>query len=535
VARSVRSWLTSRGWPEAVGGDSGNGAHLIYAIDLPNDDESRDLIRDFLHAVGDRFDTDRAKIDRGVFNAGRITKLFGTWARKGPHTAERPHRLARLTHVPEVIGVVTPEQIADVIAEVAEAEEPPPETAEALDRLEAAELVSPFRLTATSGADARTRAVAYLKKCEPAISGKRGHSKTMWAARCVVRGFKLGPDVGFDVLSVHHNPFCQPPWSDAELRHKCKDAHEKPFNKPPGWLLNEQASDSGKTNGSMAKDAKAKAPGGPEAVDPELLAQVEDTADLDDVAKDGASIEWTWDKWMARGSLTGLLSNPGVGKTRLGADLVRRIRKVRLWPDGSEITLPADAPILWIPADANHAELTDALTAMGVQLSSVKINTTKEEPYGGTDLDDPTNMKLLDLRIARFKPALVIVDTIGSATVQDMCKQEDANRFFKPLRNRALKHGVTILVMAHLNAQGTAYGRRIEAHCRQVLRLTKPDPDQEDRRRLEVVKSNKRFPAPLGVTMGRKATSTTRTRHALPRRARRGGPSRQRFARRWIG
>ena len=31
-------------------------------------------------------------VDAGNFNAGRITKLYGTWARKGPHSDERPHR-----------------------------------------------------------------------------------------------------------------------------------------------------------------------------------------------------------------------------------------------------------------------------------------------------------------------------------------------------------------------------------------------------------------------------------------------------------
>jgi primase-polymerase (primpol)-like protein len=258
--------------------------------------------------------------------------------------------------------------------------------------------------------------------------------------------------------------------------------------------------DDSRHAGGSSNQAGAQATG--EKVDPALWEQVLKTATLGDVAHDGATIEWRWKGWLQVGCLVGVVSNAGVGKTRLAADLARRIRHGLPWPDGSEMTLPADAPILWLPADANHPELTDALAAMDVGLSSIHLNTTVDDLYAGTELDASTVRQLLDLRIQHWKPALVVVDTVGSATVRDLCKQEDANRLFKPLRDMALKHGTTILCLAHLNAQGTAYGRRMEAHCRQVWKLTKPDPDQEDRRRLEVVKSNAKHPPPLGVTMG---------------------------------
>ena len=36
-AQACRAWLASLGWPQPVYADSGNGAHLLYRIDLPND------------------------------------------------------------------------------------------------------------------------------------------------------------------------------------------------------------------------------------------------------------------------------------------------------------------------------------------------------------------------------------------------------------------------------------------------------------------------------------------------------------------
>src|SRR5262249_38298616 len=36
-ATAVRRWLHGIGWPEPILADSGNGGHLLYRIDLPND------------------------------------------------------------------------------------------------------------------------------------------------------------------------------------------------------------------------------------------------------------------------------------------------------------------------------------------------------------------------------------------------------------------------------------------------------------------------------------------------------------------
>jgi hypothetical protein len=94
-----------------------------------------------------------------------------------------------------------------------------------------------FTVQAERSEDVQARAVAYLEKCAPAISGQRGHDQIFEVARAIVYGFNLGPEVGFDLLAKHYNPRCVPPWSEKELRHKCADADTKPFDKPRGHLL----------------------------------------------------------------------------------------------------------------------------------------------------------------------------------------------------------------------------------------------------------------------------------------------------------
>ena len=100
-AAQARDELTRGRWPEPLVIASGNGAHLLYRVDLPNDVASQSLISSVLRGLAARFDDDRVHLDTATANAARITKLVGTWARKGDDLPERPHRRARLLSAPD--------------------------------------------------------------------------------------------------------------------------------------------------------------------------------------------------------------------------------------------------------------------------------------------------------------------------------------------------------------------------------------------------------------------------------------------------
>jgi hypothetical protein len=95
-ARECRAYLTGQGWPDPVLADSGNGGHLLYRLDLPNDRASQELIERTLKAIAQKFSDSAVKVDTDVSNAARIWKVYGTLASKGDSTAVRPHRFARL-------------------------------------------------------------------------------------------------------------------------------------------------------------------------------------------------------------------------------------------------------------------------------------------------------------------------------------------------------------------------------------------------------------------------------------------------------
>lgn len=115
-ARQVRDWLRERGWPDPIFADSGNGAHLLYRIDLPNDPEALTLVNRCLEAVAFAWEDARITVDQKVGNASRIWKLWGTMACKGDNVPARPHRRSRVLEAPERLEVVPRELLEELAA-----------------------------------------------------------------------------------------------------------------------------------------------------------------------------------------------------------------------------------------------------------------------------------------------------------------------------------------------------------------------------------------------------------------------------------
>jgi len=97
LARSIREYLSSMGWPPPLVMESGNGVHLYYPLEnLENSDAVSAQIKCTLSGLANKFDTDVVGVDRVVYNAGRITKIPGTIARKGAESEGRLYRMARI-------------------------------------------------------------------------------------------------------------------------------------------------------------------------------------------------------------------------------------------------------------------------------------------------------------------------------------------------------------------------------------------------------------------------------------------------------
>lgn len=115
-ALTIQNALADYGWPTPVYADSGNGAHLLYKIDLPNDEGSTRLLQCCLQALADQHDDEMVKIDVGNYNAGRIWKLYYTLAAKGDSTADRPHRWSQIIAAESPTTIVPETHLARLAA-----------------------------------------------------------------------------------------------------------------------------------------------------------------------------------------------------------------------------------------------------------------------------------------------------------------------------------------------------------------------------------------------------------------------------------
>ena len=124
VANAVYSYLKSKGFAKPISCDSGNGWHLLYKIRMANDDSARDTIKKFLQTLDMMFSDETAQIDTSVFNASRITKLYGTIARKGNNSKTRPHRESSIIRIPDEVLVNRKALLQKVIDELPQPETP---------------------------------------------------------------------------------------------------------------------------------------------------------------------------------------------------------------------------------------------------------------------------------------------------------------------------------------------------------------------------------------------------------------------------
>lgn len=116
VSRKIYAHLKSIGFCDPIAADSGNGYHLLYRIQAEL--SSKDAIADFLKVLDLWFSNDSVLIDTAVYNPARITKLYGTIARKGANSQERPHRVSRILHVPNPIQTTPMALIKAVAGEI---------------------------------------------------------------------------------------------------------------------------------------------------------------------------------------------------------------------------------------------------------------------------------------------------------------------------------------------------------------------------------------------------------------------------------
>ena len=244
LSGEVRDYLQSLGFEEPVVALSGNGYHLLYRIDVNNNESGRALVEDCLKALAERFDTEQVKIDTSNSNPSRICKLHGTLAQKGRSTKERPHRMSRILSSPSR-PVITPE---DVLARLAGGMVASQETYVSTPSREfdLIDFLQRHNMTYEESSTSRAR-MFKLDECPFDPSHKDGDAKIFWY-----------PD-GAISFKCHHNSCRNYKWQD--VREKLEPgAYSKSDDAriDAGYLQHRQATSTEEPNTKKVKPPKIR-------------------------------------------------------------------------------------------------------------------------------------------------------------------------------------------------------------------------------------------------------------------------------------
>ena len=472
-----------RGDAGALVACSGSGWHLLLPVQLPNNEASKALCKGLLHALADRCNNEQARIDTTTYNASRICRLYGTCTRKGEPTADRPHRQSWLVGLAagEAISRPTPEQCGQQIAGL-------------LARWKRAEEIRKGRPAGRGDMKAYGKKAlqSELGNLAGAAVGDRNNQLNNSSLRLgeLVAAGLLDQEAAEEGLIATATDMGL---EASEIVSTIRSGMAKGLTQP------RQPAERNGTHRPAPRAANA-AP----AIAAEHAVPVYDPADIctyHDLVRAGAEISWLWEGWIQRGILNVIGAEPGTGKTRFTADLIRRVAHGIPWPDGQIMAVSKSERSLWVLADNHHDEIVSLCRAFHIE-ESILVNATRSEPYGGVLLETIDDLMELEGRIKAAKPLFVVIDTVGNSTDRNLAKSEDAKAYYQPLQVIARRNQVAILCLTHLNAAGGLLGRRVLEKVRCAMRIEKPDPGQPNRRRLEVVKSNSKTPQALGVTMG---------------------------------
>ena len=478
LATRITGELMGMGWPLPLTIDSGNGWHLLYRIDLPNDELSRVLVKGVLAGIAERFDTDKAKVDRVTHDAPRIAKLPGTWARKGPNTKERPHRLCKI--IGDMGGkiVVTVEQLQK-LAKVAEPKAeprnepppsppppPPPDTS------------IPFRGRAKGEAWTAYASAALeseLNRIKRAATGERNNVLNV-AAFCLGQFVPGGHLIRSDLEAALMAAALSAGLTEAESRSTIKSGLDAGAKLP-------RAMPEPSRNGASQKSAPQRPP-----IDPNVPLTIK----MSKVKP--LMVEWLMPNRIPKRFITVLAGQTGIGKSFVSCDLVARISRGGEIPFSGGKCFPIGGTLI-ISEDSHEYVLAPRLIDAGANMD--RIHAMTWAAMGQYHLSDVEMLEKAAAEVEGGVSVVMIDPPTNFLEGTDEHKNSEVRQLVMKIVEWALGRDVAVLFILHVNknAKGVDALNRVMGSVAWVTtaRIAHSfchDPDDRERGLMAPLKNN---------------------------------------------
>ena len=208
-------------------------------------------------------------------------------------------------------------------------------------------------------------------------------------------------------------------------------------------------------------------------------------------------ISWVWSRRLAKGKLTLLVSDGGVGKSTTAIDVIARITRGDSWPDGD--SAPEGTVVMLSAEDGLADTIRPRLDRQGANPQRVLVipgvrDERGQERHFSLDRD------LAHLRtvIEEHHPILVVLDPLAAyfGTDRDSYKDTEVRAVLAPLVQLAEQTATAILGIMHLTkaTQQKALYRTLGSvafnNTARIVLAAAKDPDVEGRCFLMPVKQN---------------------------------------------
>lgn len=124
-AQDVFRFLKEKGFSDMVVAISGSGWHLLIPVDIPCNEETDAIVKNFYTYMGSKFSDEKVEFDTKVYNRSRITKLYSVVSKKGANLPSNPWRQSKIVYIPKIITTTPIEKIKELADLVPKAEPKP--------------------------------------------------------------------------------------------------------------------------------------------------------------------------------------------------------------------------------------------------------------------------------------------------------------------------------------------------------------------------------------------------------------------------
>ncbi|MBI4585498.1 MAG: AAA family ATPase [Planctomycetes bacterium] len=215
-------------------------------------------------------------------------------------------------------------------------------------------------------------------------------------------------------------------------------------------------------------------------------------------------VRWLWADRIARGKVSMVVGDPGLGKSLLTVDIAAIVSRGACWPDRPGQRGEAGDVVLIGAEDDLADTVLPRLEAAGADVSRVVALEGISEASAGASvrlwLDLRRDLPLIEATIAALPdPRLIVIDPISAFLGGvDTHKNSDVRGVLGPLAELAARTGTAILCVSHLNKSGsgpavyrTTGSLAFTAAARAVWAVSRDREDKDGERRLFLpVKNN---------------------------------------------